>query len=88
MQLQVARALVTSAICLAASAWTASPVQCIEGAPIFSAKCAACHQGGGNVLAPTKGLSRSALERGGYAEVEQVAALVRNGKGQMPKYQV
>ena len=54
---------------------------------IFEAKCAACHAGGGNVLSPLKTLKLEALQKNGYAEVEPLANLLRNGKGQMPKYQ-
>ena len=54
---------------------------------IFEAKCAACHAGGGNVLLPLKTLKLDALQKNGYAEVEPLANLLRNGKGQMPKYQ-
>ena len=54
---------------------------------IFVAKCVACHAGGGNVLAGGKTLDASALERNGYQEPADVVSLLRNGKGQMPKYQ-
>jgi len=57
------------------------------GSVIFEAKCAACHGGGGNVLNPTKTLFTPALKANGYSEVEPVVTLLRNGKGQMPKYQ-
>jgi len=57
------------------------------GAVIFEAKCAACHANGGNVLNPGKTLFPAALEKNGYADVDSVSTLLRNGKGQMPKYQ-
>ena len=54
---------------------------------IFETKCAACHAGGGNVLSPLKTLKLDALQKNGYAEQEPLINLLRNGKGQMPKYQ-
>ena len=58
-----------------------------QGVAIFEAKCAACHASGGNVLQPLKTLKVEALEKNGYAEQGAVVNLLRNGKGQIPKYQ-
>ena len=58
-----------------------------QGAVIFEAKCAACHENGGNVLQRGKTLFPAALEANGYASESAIAALLVNGKGQMPKYQ-
>ena len=58
-----------------------------SAAAIFEAKCVACHAGGGNVISPAKTLKLEALEKNGYGEEGAVVSLLRNGKGQMPKYQ-
>ena len=63
---------------------------CVADGPavvIFETKCAACHAGGGNALSPLKTLKLEALQKNGYAEVDPLVSLLRNGKGQMPKYQ-
>ena len=60
------------------------------GVSIFEAKCVACHENGGNVLQRSKTLFPSALEANGYggdAAADAIINLLRNGKGQMPKYQ-
>ena len=57
------------------------------GAVIFETKCAACHANGGNVLNPQKTLDAKALEKFKYNEQAAVVQLLKNGKGQMPKYQ-
>ena len=57
------------------------------GFAIFEAKCAACHAGGGNVLNGGKNLKLDVLQKNGYGEQDAIVQLLRNGKGQMPKYQ-
>ena len=54
---------------------------------LFESRCVACHVNGGNVIAPTKTLTAAALERNGYTTDDSIVTLLRNGKGQMPKYQ-
>ena len=87
MLLPFARAVAVTALTL--STWSHVPAACATpaGEVIFEAKCAACHSGGGNVLQPGKTLFRPALEKNGYSTVDSITELVRNGKGQMPKYQ-
>ena len=58
-----------------------------QGVAIFEAKCAACHENGGNVLQRGKTLFPAALAANGYAEEPAIIKLLVNGKGQMPKYQ-
>ena len=65
----------------------AQPVVASAGEVIFETKCAACHEGGGNVLQRGKTLFPAALASNGYATEEAIASLLVNGKGQMPKYQ-
>jgi len=57
------------------------------GEVIFEAKCAACHENGGNVLQRGKTLFPDALAANGYSTQESIAQLLVNGKNQMPKYQ-
>ena len=57
-----------------------------EGAAVFELKCAACHQGGGNVINPLKGLQAATLKANGYTSDQSMIQLVSNGKGQMPSY--
>ena len=37
-------------------------------------------------MAPAQDLSKASLERNGYFDAEPMGALLRNGKGLMPKY--
>ena len=39
------------------------------------------------MISPAKTLKLEALEKNGYGEEGAVVSLLRNGKGQMPKYQ-
>jgi len=56
--------------------------------PLFEANCAACHAGGGNIVARDKTLSKQSLAAHGYASVEAMAPLLARGKGAMPGYGV
>lgn len=64
-----------------------SPCFADSGVAVFEAKCAACHVGGGNVLNGGKNLKLEVLQKNGYGEPDAIVTLLRNGKGQMPKYQ-
>ncbi len=61
-----------------------------EGAKIFSAKCASCHIGGGNVLIAEKTLKKDALSK--YLEnydansIQAILYQVQNGKNAMPAF--
>ena len=86
--LAIARACSLAAALLLSSAPAHLPACASEqGVAIFEAKCTACHEGGKNVLQPGKTLFPSALEANGYATESAIIELLRNGKGQMPKYQ-
>jgi cytochrome c6 len=56
------------------------------GATIFQVQCAACHQGGGNIIRRGKNLKLKTLERNQVATVEAIQALVTQGKGNMSAY--
>lgn len=64
-----------------------SPARFTSGAQLFDSRCAACHAGGANTLAPNKPLSIDSLKRDGYEGVEQIVSLLRVGRGRMPAYQ-
>jgi len=57
-----------------------------NGVQIFLNSCAACHAGGGNVVARGKTSDRAALAKNQVDNTEAIATLVRNGRGQMPGF--
>ena len=57
-----------------------------DGAELFSQHCAGCHLNGGNIIRRGKTLRLAALERQGLASPEAIAAIARNGVGQMSGY--
>ena len=61
-----------------------------HGAQIFSANCAACHMGGGNVVNAERTLKKEALESylANYADGHEAAIImqVTNGKNAMPAF--
>lgn len=57
-----------------------------KGAKVFSANCAACHQGGNNVVAANKNLKGAALKQYGMDSAEAIVTQVINGKGAMPSF--
>jgi cytochrome c6 len=59
-----------------------------NGARVFSQSCAACHDGGGNIIpfSGDKTLKRDALAKYGYADTASIQQLVLKGKGAMPPY--
>ncbi|MFM7675954.1 MAG: c-type cytochrome [Synechococcus sp.] len=66
---------------LPAPAWAAP-----EGAVLFEQNCAGCHWGGGNIIRRGKTLKLAALQRNGITDEGAVAAIIRNGVGQMGSY--
>ncbi|MBD2035355.1 c-type cytochrome [Leptolyngbya sp. FACHB-321] len=70
----------TPALADAATALTA------RGAKLFSANCAACHQGGNNVISANKNLKAAALKQYGMDSTEAIIAQVTNGKNAMPAF--
>jgi cytochrome c6 len=57
-----------------------------QGAKIFSANCAACHQGGNNVVSANKNLKAAALKQYGMDSTDAIITQVTNGKGAMPAF--
>ncbi|MBC7969164.1 MAG: c-type cytochrome [Verrucomicrobia bacterium] len=57
-----------------------------KGAKVFSANCAACHQGGNNLVVPNKTLKASALKQYGMDSTDAIVTQATNGKGAMPSF--
>ncbi len=57
------------------------------GGRVFSANCAACHMGGGNVVNAAKTLKKADLEANGMLSSEAIVAQVTKGKNAMPMFQ-
>lgn len=57
-----------------------------KGASIFSANCAMCHGGGGNVINGAKTLKQDKLEQYGMASEEAIINQVTKGKPPMPGF--
>jgi cytochrome c6 len=57
-----------------------------HGAQVFSANCAACHIGGGNVVNAAKTLKKSDLDKYGMASADAIKTQVNNGKNAMPSF--
>jgi cytochrome c6 len=57
-----------------------------DGANVFSANCAACHIGGGNLVNATKTLKQSDLEKYAMASLDAIKTQVTNGKAAMPAF--
>jgi cytochrome c6 len=51
-----------------------------NGANVFSANCAACHQSGGNIVRRGKNLRPKALKKYGMDSLDAIVYLVENGK--------
>jgi cytochrome c6 len=70
--------------------YPASAAETSDGAKIFSANCASCHIGGGNVLIAEKTLVHQALSK--YLEnyennsISAIIYRVKNGKNAMPAF--
>lgn len=65
------------------SAWAGDAA---NGAKVFSANCAACHMGGGNVVNGAKTLKREDLEKYDMNDIEKMQYQVTNGKNAMPSF--
>ena len=57
-----------------------------DGAVLFEQHCAGCHLNGGNIIRRGKTLKMKALQRYDIASVEAIAAIAREGRGQMSGY--
>ncbi|KAJ8608165.1 hypothetical protein CTAYLR_010304 [Chrysophaeum taylorii] len=65
---------------------TPKPANAEDGVQLFAKNCAACHAGGGNIVARTKTLSAADLNRDGYSSLEKMAEIIALGKNAMPGY--
>ncbi|MDJ0508704.1 MAG: c-type cytochrome [Crocosphaera sp.] len=72
-------------VCLCFSLASTSPALA-DGKGIFSANCAACHSGGGNVVNAAKTLKKEALEKYEMFSQEKIVYQVTNGKAAMPAF--
>nr|WP_253912484.1 c-type cytochrome [Synechococcus sp. KORDI-52] len=70
----------TAGASLAAESHTSS------GALLFEHHCAGCHINGGNIIRRGKNLKLKTLERDDIATVTAIAAIAREGQGQMSGY--
>merc|ERR1719213_223429 len=79
---------VIAAAVLTTGALPASAGDAGAGEQIFSGNCAACHQGGQNVIMPEKTLEIEALTEylDGGANEGAIMKQVKNGKGAMPAF--
>ncbi|MCU0526847.1 MAG: c-type cytochrome [Elainella sp. Prado103] len=69
--------------------WFSHPAEAADlagGAKVFSANCAACHVGGGNLVNATKTLKKADLEKYEMASLEAIKTQVTNGKNAMPAF--
>jgi cytochrome c6 len=57
-----------------------------NGAKVFSANCAACHAGGGNVIIATKTLKKQALQAYSMDSMDAIIYQLQNGKNAMPAF--
>ena len=62
------------------------PALAADGAQLFVQHCSGCHPGGGNIIRRGRTLQAKALAKNGYAEVEAIATIIRNGKGNMSAF--
>ena len=56
------------------------------GAALFEQHCSGCHINGGNIIRRGKNLKLKTLERDDIASVMAIAAIAREGRGQMSGY--
>lgn len=64
----------------------ARPALAADGAAVFTANCASCHQGGKNVVNPAKTLKKEDLSKYGKDSVEAIVTQVTKGAGAMPAF--
>jgi cytochrome c6 len=58
----------------------------VNGAKVFSANCAACHVGGGNLVNAAKTLKKGDLEKYEMASPDAIKTQVAKGKNAMPAF--
>ncbi len=79
-------ALIVFTVFTDTSARPALAVEIDNGAKIFTANCAACHVGGGNVIIATKTLKKQALQLYEMDSIEAIIYQLQNGKNAMPAF--
>jgi cytochrome c6 len=79
--------LLTIALILTAAPSSARAADMSSGAEVFQVHCAGCHINGGNIIRRGKTLKQKALKKYGVDSLEAIAALVTNGKNNMPAFQ-
>ncbi|MBF2072953.1 MAG: c-type cytochrome [Synechococcales cyanobacterium C42_A2020_086] len=57
-----------------------------NGAKVFSANCAACHVGGGNLVNAAKTLKKADLEKYEMASLDAIKTQITQGKNAMPAF--
>jgi cytochrome c6 len=73
------------AIFAPSSAW-AQGVTAAQPVALFEVHCAGCHLNGGNIVRRGKTLQLKALQKNSVDSVGAIAALIANGKNNMPAY--
>ncbi len=69
--------------------WFGQPVfasDLANGVKVFSANCAACHTGGGNLVNAAKTLKKEDLTKYDMASLDAIKTQVTNGKNAMPAF--
>ena len=83
--------IILSAVIAIAFSLLAPSFAMADGAGVFSANCAACHAGGGNVVNAERTLQQSDLKEFlknyGSGHEAAIAAQITNGAGPMPGFQ-
>lgn len=72
-----------------ATLWFSNPAYAADldnGAKVFSANCAACHIGGGNLVNAAKTLKKTDLDQYQMASIDAIKTQVTNGKNAMPAF--
>jgi cytochrome c6 len=57
-----------------------------NGAKIFKARCATCHEKGKNLVNTKKQLTKTDLEKNAMFNVDNIALQIKGGKGSMPSF--
>ena len=79
-------ALLVFAVFMLSSNQPALAADLENGAKIFSANCAACHSGGGNLINANKTLKKEVLEKYEMKSLDAVTIQVTKGKNAMPAF--
>jgi cytochrome c6 len=86
LSLVVIASLVLTPTALAAPSATSPVTSTTNGAQLFELNCAGCHINGGNIVRRGQTLKLKALQRNHVDNLDAIAALVAQGKGNMSAY--